>query len=279
MPAMENDMEFKKNPDLIEKPNHAHYPTCRGRLDAIKNISQQTLFYTLAVSGIMALLSLLAVPLHVVGWIPLMFTLKDTAAFEMGFGFSMVQMLMCLLLSLVALIGCTRYKICTVIVFFVYALMLVFSAFVRLTMFDFVTLIIGGGGVFKSFGALKGYADFKQLRRTEGYPMFSAILTEYDEKKKENPDGFSGDRYHKLLREKLAKERNISQGTDASGIKKKKLMSYAQPVSAETDGFGEMPELTVKSVVRTNTNTSRFKPKGVKEGDFSDSPLKNSQGG
>ena len=40
-------MEFKKNPVLAEKPNHAHYPVCRGRLDEINKISYKTFYYTI----------------------------------------------------------------------------------------------------------------------------------------------------------------------------------------------------------------------------------------
>ena len=270
-------MEFKKNPDLMEKPNHAHYPICRGRLDAIENISQNIFKVTIPMSIFMTLLSFLAVPLHVVGWIPLMFTLKDAKAFNMGLGFSLMQAVCCLSMLLFSVLGCTKRKIFNVILFFMYALMLVSSLLIRLTVFDIITAIMGGVGVVNSFGALKGYRDFKQLSNTEGFPVFSAILTEYDERKQESPDGYYRDHYHKLLHEKLKKERNIDKSLNIS-VKtgsKEELSMLSQASSPETNGLGEMPELTVNSVARPNIDPSRFKPKGAKEGTFSDSPLKN----
>ena len=266
-------MEFKKNPDLMEKPDHAHYPMCRGRLDAINDICKDTLFYTLVVSAVLAFFSLLATPMEVVSWIPFIFTLQDAKAFGMSFGFSVFQLLMSLMLSVVALLGLVKHKIFTVIMFFVYLGMLVSSLFIVLTRFDFLTAILGAVGVYKSAGILKGYRDFKQLRKTEGYPLFSAILTEYDERKAESPDGYYRDHYQKLLQEKLAKERNLSSSLDASG--KSTLSQLVKPSSAETNGLGEMPELTVNTMVNRNVNAAIFKPKGAKEGTFSDSPLKN----
>lgn len=271
-------MEFKKNPDLAEKPDHAHYPVCRGRLDAIENVSQNTLKVTIPISLLMALLSLLSVPLHVVGWIPLMFTLKDAQAFNMGIGFSIMQTVCCFVMLLFAFLGCTKRKIFTVILFFLYAFMLVSSLFIRLTPFDIITALIGIVGVVNSFGSLKGYRDFKQLRNTEGYPVFSDILAEDEEKKKISPDGYYRDHYSKLLHEKLKKERNIdnSIGTSGKVSGKDPITALSQPVSAEKKDIGEMPELTINSTPRTSAPPSRFKPKREKEGTFSDSPLKNS---
>lgn len=271
-------MEFKKNPDFLEKPDHAHYPICRGRLDAIEAVSQNTLKVSIPICLFMVVLSLLAVPLHVVGWIPLMFTLKDAKPFGMGVGFSIMQTVCCLVMLLFAFLGCTKRKIFNVILFFMYAFMLVSSLLIRLTVFDIITAIMGGVGVVNSFGALSGYRDFKQLQNTEGYPLFSAILTEYDEKKQQSPDGYYRDHYNKLLREKIKKERNIDNSIDPSGKAdgKDPITSLSQPLSAEKDGLGEMPELTINNVLRQNADPSRFKPKKEKEGTFSDSPLKNS---
>jgi hypothetical protein len=270
-------MEFKKNPELAEKPNHAHYPMCRGRLDKIEDICKDTFYFTILSSAVMGLFSLLMTPMEVVGWIPLMFTLQKTEAFQMSAMFSVVQALMCVVLVVIALLGCFKHKIFTVIMFFVYLMMTLSSLFIWLTSFDIFTLILGAVGVYKSAGILKGYKDYKQLRNTEGFPLFSIILTEYDERKADSPDGYYQDHYQKLLQEKIAKERNLSNSLDASGKKtgKSKLTQFARPSSAETNGLGDMPELNVNTMVNRNVNEAIFKPKGAKEGAFSDSPLKN----
>lgn len=264
-------MEFKKNPELIEKPNHAHYPICRGRLDEINEISRKTLFYTLGASALMALLSLLATPLHVVGWIPLMFTFTDTKAFGMGAAFAIVQFIMCLVLCVIALLGCTRHKIFTAVMSVIYTLMLICSMVANMTRFDIITAFIGAGGIYASWGAIKGYIDHKQLRNTEGYPIFSTVLADHDDQKQLNPNGYNKKHFDKLLREKALRERNIDPNTANSSQAPPNL---AQPQSAAKNDIGEMPALNVTRPVRNSSVERKFVPKDHKEVFFSDSTLK-----
>lgn len=264
-------MEFKKNPELIEKPDHAHYPVCRGRLDEIEEISRKTFFYTLAVSGILAFFSLLQVPMHLAGWVPLMFTIQDTVAFNMGAGFSLFQLIMCLVIAGISLIGCTKHKIATVIMFFLYVLTFVCSLIARISAFDFITAIIGIGGMYVSSGSLKGYSDYKQLRNTEGFPIFSTVLADHDDMKKNSPNGYNKRYFEKLLREKALRERNIAPNA-AGG--RQPVPNLTKPQSADTNDIGGMPAL---NVARQNRNLSvgqKFVPKDHKEVFFSDSTLK-----
>ena len=264
-------MEFKKNPVLIEKPDHAHYPVCRGRLDEIEAISRKTFFYTLASCGIMAFFSLLQVPMHLAGWVPLMFTMQDTAAFDMGAGFSLFQLIMCLVIAGISLIGCTKHKIFTVIMFFLYVLTLVCSLIARLSGFDFITVVIGIGGMYTSIGSLKGYSDYKQLKNTEGFPIFSTVLADHDDMKKYSPNGYNKRHFDKLLREKALRERNIAQNASGSN---RSVPNLAKPQSSDTNDIGGMPAL---NVARRNLSSSvgqKFVPKAHKEVFFSDSTLK-----
>ena len=264
-------MEFKKNPELIEKPDHAHYPVCKGRLDEIEDISRRTFFFTLAASGIMAFFSLLQVPLHLVGWVPLMFTIQDTVAFNMGAGFSIFQLLMCLVITGISLVGCTKHKIATVIMFFLYALTFVCSLITNLSGFDFLTVLIGIGGMYVSFGSLRGYSDYKQLRNTEGFPIFSTVLADHDEMKKYSPNGYNKRHFDKLLREKALRERNIAPNAAGSS---QPVPNLAQPQSAATNDIGGMPALNVARKNRSSSVGQKFVPKSHKEVFFSDSTLK-----
>ncbi|SHM56347.1 hypothetical protein [Ruminococcus flavefaciens] len=264
-------MEFKKNPELIEKPDHAHYPVCRGRLDEINDIGRRTFFYTIGVCCILALFSLLATPMHLVGWVPLMFTLKDATAFGMSAHFSISQLSMCFVFFIIALLGTTSRKIFNVITFFLYALMLVISILVRLTPFDFITAIAGAGGMFVSIGALKGYSDFKQLRNTEGYPIFSTILADHDDQKKHSPNGYNKKHFDKLLHEKAMRERNIAPN-NTNG--QQPVLNLTQPQSPVNNDIGAMPSLNVTSPVRNSAVGQKFVPKAHKEVFFSDCTLK-----
>jgi hypothetical protein len=268
---MENYMEFKKNPELIEKPDHAHYPVCRGRLDEIEEISRKTFFYTLGTNGVLALFSLLQVPMHLVGWVPLLFTMQDTSAFNMGAGFSLFQLIMCLVIAGISLLGCTRHKIFTAIMFLLYALTFVCSLIARLTGFDFITVIIGIGGMYNSLGALKGYTDYKQLSNTEGFPIFSTVLADHEDMKKYSPNGYNKRHFDKLLREKALRERNMAPNQSGSSSP---VPNLAQPQSADTKDIGGMPTLNVTRPARNTSVEQKFIPKAHKELFFSDSTLK-----
>ena len=268
-------MEFKKNPVLAEKPNHAHYPVCRGRLDEINKISYKTFYYTIGASLIMGLLSMMRVPLNVVGWIPMIFTMEENQAFNMSFGFSLTQFIMCLVFCFISALGCSKQKQFTVITFVLYLLMFVSSLFNIFSMFDMITGLLGFIGMCVSFLSLTAYKDFKQLEKTEGFPIFSTILADYEDQKKKNPNGFSKRHFDQLMREKLKNERNTHDVSNLNGGSQQQGISdFSKPQSADTDDIGEMPELSVKPIVRTEAVYKKFVPKDRKEVYFSDSPLK-----
>lgn len=256
-------MEFRKNPDLEEKPDHLHYPICRGRLDAINEMSTNILKFSLIASAVLCIISLVGIPLHVVGWLPLIFTLKEADG-DMGFVFSVVQCVISLLPAVMSILGYTERKKYDVILFFFYALMFGFSIFVRLTAVDAVTVIIGGVGTVRCFGMLKGYVDFRQLRKTEGYPMFSIVLAEYDDKKKQSPDGYYRDPYDRLMREKLRSQRNMGKAGNDDQLRN--LREFAQPMSEQTDGLGDMPELEITTASAEKAAPDRFTVKSGKYG-------------
>ncbi len=268
-------MEFRKNPELAEKPNHAHYPVCRGRLDEINKISYKTFYYTICVSLILGLFSIMQVPLNVVGWVPMLFTMEDNQAYNMSFGFCFTQFIMCIVFCFISALGCTRQKIFTVITFVLYCLMFVSSVFTFFSRFDMITALLGFIGICVSFYSVTAYTDYKQLEKTEGFPIFSTILADYEEQKKKNPNGFSKKQFDKLMREKLKRERNTHNVGDLDGgNQQQNISSFAKPQSVDTNDIGEMPELSVKPIVRTEAVYKKFTPKDRKEIFFSDSPLK-----
>lgn len=266
-------MEFKKNQDLAEKPDHAHYPICRGRLDAINNMSAQIFKVTVLSSLLLMLFSFLSIPMHVIGWIPLIFTMEDIKiGMDVTFGFR--QMFMCLLLVVISALGCTRHKFFNIIMLAIYVLMLVFSLFVRLTAFDALTAFIGAIGTCVSIGSVKAYGDYKQLMETEGYPIFSITLSEYDEKKKQSEDGYYRPAIDRLTREKMFRERNINMGTADGDPNGKPHSGLYRPDSASTADIGGMPELSGSVASQSSAVRQIFIQDKDKEVYFSDSGLK-----
>ena len=125
--------------------------------------------------------------------------------------------------------------------------------------------------MYVSSGSLKGYSDYKQLRNTEGFPIFSTVLADHDDMKKNSPNGYNKRHFEKLLREKALRERNIAP--NASGGRQP-VPNLTKPQSVNTNDIGGMPAL---NVARQNRNLSvgqKFVPKDHKEVFFSDSTLK-----
>lgn len=266
-------MEFKKNEALAEKPDYAHYPICRGRLDAINHMSANIFKFTVLASLLMMIFSIFSIPMHVVGWIPMMFTMEDVKmGMEISFGFR--QMLICSLLIVISALGCTRHKFFNIIMLAIYALMLIFSLFVRLTVFDILTTLIGAFGTGFSIGAISAYRDYKQLRETEGYPIFSINLSEYDDRKKKIQGGYYRSDIDRLTREKILRERNIDVGAAADDPNGKPHSGLYRPDSASTADIGGMPELSGSVASQSSAVRQIFIQHTNKEAHFSDSGLK-----
>lgn len=262
-----------KNPTLQEKPNHAHYPACLGRLETIRKQGTAFFIYSLISSLVLALMSLTAAPLQVVGWLPLLFGGSRTYLNE---GLSFLQMFLCLGLGVLGFFGCTRRKVLHVILFVIYVLMFIAPIFYMFTLLDALTFIAGGLGVIYGYRAPASYLDYRQLSETEGFPVFSIILAESDEKKK-RMDSFDN-WYEQKKNEKRSYD---SSGKDLTvNVPVPPSVPQTAPpvqpavkkeVSAE---MGNMPEIVINRKVSAAADPDRFKPKTGKAGRISDSGLK-----
>ena len=253
------------NEDLREKPNHAHYPICRGRMGDIESNSHKIFFFTLFACVIMAFLSILCIPMHVVGWIPMIFNSEEISkgAFHLSLGFGFSQVLSCAAIVVIAALNMGKRKVCGVVMLIIYGALLLSSLLASLTGFDVVTTIFGILGLYYSRDTIRDKRDYEQLSKTEGFPLFNVILAEYDDQKNQQP----------YLR--------TASGMDYYD---KMTQQAAAPVTAPTapqpnyykpdNSLGNMPELGVASAVRSSVKNGIFEPKGGKEGTLSFSPLK-----
>ncbi len=275
-----------KNPLLEEKPNHAHYPACLGRLEAISKQGSALFIFSLVSGLLLSVISLTGYPLQVIGWLPV---LVGGSTSELSSGMCVLQMLICWGLILLGLFGCSRYKICHYILFLIYLLMFIVPIFHMFSLLDAFTFIAGGLGVIFGYRAPNNYYDYQQLSETEGFPLFSIILTEHEEQKRLSK--YCNNRYGQA--QKQSQQANAQPSVNApAGIPANAPVNTpvsapvsaplpaAAPVSQETakhdptEGVVGMPELEINKNTNLKAAPDRFKPKSGKVGRISDSGLK-----
>lgn len=237
------------NEELAEKPDHGHYPVCLGRKMEIDKLSFEIFAYTALSSLIMIIFSIMGMRFTVPYVLPeLIFGSNDVAcAFFQAFEF--------LLLAVVSLIGCTRYKVADVIVFMIYVVLFIFTFIKREYVWDAFIVIISAGGIFKSIGAYKMMCDSEQLRNTEGYPIFSLILAEKEEQKSSGADP--------------SVYRNAG-GQSAMD----NAVAAAAPVFTGTDNGVDMPSVSPVKLPQYNYTEKRYMPQGVKVSGILESPMR-----
>lgn len=160
------------NEKLRVQPNHEHYTACCSRMTAIKKISLRIMIITLAASAFMIILSLFGVDLSVLSIIPGLFGDKYSALYFFAQCFELIVM------AIISILGCMRYKICDVILFVIYALMVIYSFLTHMTP---APMIIGGIGVIFSWQSISAMLDYNQLEETEGFPHFLVVLADKDD--------------------------------------------------------------------------------------------------
>ena len=261
-----------KNPVLEEKPNHAHYPACLGRIEAIKKQSTYLFLYSLVSSFCLSIISFTGNPLQVIGWIPI---LLGNSAEELSVGLSFLQMFLCWGLAVLGILGCGKNKVFHLILLWIYLMMFLIPIFHMFSLFDAFTFIIGGLGVIYGYRAPKNYLDYQQLSETEGFPTFSIILAENNEKKKQSKD------FNDWSDEKNKQRRSsYSQAATPVSAPVHTPLSSATPVSKKVKkhdspvGVTGMPELEINKNVNMTASPDRFKPKSGKIGRISDSGMK-----
>ncbi len=258
-----------KNPTLEEKPKHAHYPACLGRLDIIRKQGTAFFIYTLVSGFLLSFISLTGNPLQVIGWLPLL-VCGGTENF--GVGMSFFQMFLCWGMMLLGFIGCGKRKLCHVALFVIYLLMFIVPVFHMFTLLDAFTFITGGLGVIYGYRAPFNYLDYCQLKETEGFPIFSIILTEREEQKKLNNS------FEDWYRNKEKERRGSYSGTNENNAVNAPVTPVPVKPAVKKDepaaGMGNMPELVINKSVSAAAAPDRFRPKSGKASRIIDSGLK-----
>lgn len=167
----EGDAGLRINEELLEKPDHAHYPVCLDRLIAIKAYCSRSFYFSL-VSGIfMGILTLFGIRFSLISIIPNLIG-EPTVIIS-----DIVQHIIIIGIAVMAGLSVGRFKIFSPILFIVYALMAVLSLFSS----DILSFVIGAAGGAFNFRCLSVYFDYMQLTQTEGFPIFNKRLAEQEE--------------------------------------------------------------------------------------------------
>lgn len=241
---------MKINEELAEKPGHLHYPACLGRKMEIDKRSFQIFLYTALVSLIMIIFSIAGMRFTVPYVIPeLICGGNDVgAAFIQAFEF--------LILGVLSLIGCTKYKIADFLVFLIYVLLLGITILTKEYVTDAFVIIISIGGIVRSFTAYSMMCDYEQLRNTEGFPIFSLILAEKEEQKN---NGSADPSVY----------RNNSGQTAMDNA-----VAAAAPVFTGVDNGSGMPALDPISIPSNDYTEKRYLPQGKKVSGILGSPMR-----
>ena len=258
-------MDYYMNEELREKPNHAHFPICRGRMDGINANCFRVFLFTLVSGVIMGGLSLFRIPLHVVGWIPMIFNSEEISKgpFNISQGFALTQALCCGVLIVFASLNMGKRKIFGEILFFIYFALLLSSLLASLSGIDVATLIIAILGVYYCSRSFKDKRDYEQLSETEGFPNFSVVLAESDDK-------YVYPSYIKT-RGGMSYYNKVNKQSSAPAVP-----VNVQPIISQNhvNSLSNMPSLDPTSVKRSADIEDKFRPRSGKEEIISFSPLK-----
>ena len=243
------------NQDIAEKPDHLHYPACLGRKTEIEKQSFEILVYTVVAFFMMGILSMVGVKYTIFAVIP------ELICGDNDVRIAGLQIVEFVLISALSLLGWTKYKIFNAILLLVYILMVVISLFFRDNVADPIALIVGLGGIWKTYSAFGMWRDYDQLRNTEGFPLFSLHLTEYNERMDEKNGGAP----------QYAQSQSALPSLDAS--------SAAAFVVSQLDSG--MPELIMPAISAMKSADSggngmrrRYLPESGKESFILESPMK-----
>lgn len=234
------------NKKLEEKPDHGHYADCLSRKLEIDKNALQLLKYTLSMCIGMILCTLFSLRFAVISWIPsLLGESTDVAPL-------FTQLLILVLIAVLAMLNCGRWKICGIILTGLFIAMVIFGniGLVHDSNTDLFTVLLGVFGIIRSYMSVPDYLDWNQLSETEGFPQFNLRFAEQND----NPNYVP-----------------VHTGENASD-----QMSSPEAVNELPFGlnsqYSEMPELTAPKANIKSLYT--LDPSEGKHCEMSESPIK-----
>ena len=241
------------NEDLEEKPDHLHYPACLGRMNEIRKQSFEIFVYTAIVFFVFGIFSIVGIKFNMFAVIP------DLLFDEDGTKIAFFQIFEFIIVTVISLLGCTKYKIFDVIIMLMYVLMVILSIFSKYNSADPVVFLAGAGGLWKSIGSLRIWNDYEQLSQTEGFPIFSLILTEQEKKMQES-----------MLQNTV--DNTLTQLDPASSLGQAVAMTAANQFNMQNNTG--MPTINTVPVTDNRMPDRRYLPNSQKESCILECPMK-----
>lgn len=238
------------NEDIAEKPNHLHYPACLGRKQEIDRRSFEIFVVTAASCLLLSFLSLIGMKFTVPYIIPeILCGGNDVMA-------SFIQIAEFAALAGVSLIGCTKYKIADVIVLMTNILFFGITLISSENVGDAFILVLSVLMIYKSYDAFSLMRDYDQLRNTEGFPIFSLILAEYEQKLNSNET-----------------DPSVYRNTEGSDTMDNALEAVSEVLFSGGEST-DMPSVSPVNLPKENYNEKRYMPKSPKISGIIESPIR-----
>lgn len=192
------------NEKLSEQPEHAHYLVCLKRKKEIDKFCRKVFAYSIAEAVTFFAMMLFGLWLSALSWIPSLcgepFTMPNILAY----------LIEIILLPVIALLGCGKNKICTLIFFAVQCLIVIGCFFGGLKTVNTFPFLIGIIGTIITYPSISAYLDYNQLMQTEGFPQFNNLLADAED----NPEFVSD--YSKQYHNKDTEKKFISIPEESS---------------------------------------------------------------
>ncbi len=163
---------MKINDALLEKPDHSHYAACCNRMAEINRFSKRLLIFAIIAHGFLLLLTFFAIPLGALSLLPSLAGSPTSAAFVI------LQSAELIVMTILAAAGIGKLKICQLILFAVYLLMIFLgfvSGFSAVNSIPFAIAVIGA---IIAYPAIASFLDHRYLCTVEGFPYFNSLISD-----------------------------------------------------------------------------------------------------
>ncbi|MBQ7026779.1 MAG: hypothetical protein IJN14_00065 [Ruminococcus sp.] len=170
------------NNKLAAKPDHSHYPVCLGRLTTINDSCHKLFRDTIVVNGGLLILTLFGQYIPVISLISTLFG-EPTEVIVM-----FIQVLLITGISVMTALGCGKNKFFNAIALLIYVMIAIGGLIHKDSVGGAASFLICTAVVIMNLKMFVYWLEYRQLSNTEGFPLFSERLTEYDENRyNQNP--------------------------------------------------------------------------------------------
>lgn len=170
------------NNKLSAKPDHSHYPVCLGRLTAINDSCHKLFRDALVANGGLVILTLFGQYIPVISLISTLFG-ELTEVIVM-----FIQGLLITGISVMTALGCGKNKFFNAIALLIYVMIAIGGLVHKDSISGVAAFLICTAVVIMHLKMFVYCLEYRQLSNTEGFPLFSEHLTEYDENRyNQNP--------------------------------------------------------------------------------------------